>query len=431
MPLKLLIEGDDEAPESYYDWRHVLVARAGQPIARIVVPTDAHRDDNDDPLAMSPMPLLGENIALAEDGVTVVAKAAGRVYLRDEKVWISDVLEIVRDVDFSTGNIDYPNDIVIGGSVRDLFTVRSATGSVAVGGTIEAANVSAERDVQVSGGIAGRGKGAVAAGGTLAAKYLDKAHVTAGGDVILKNDITASSVICGGDLLARNGSVLTSDLIVTGRLEAGTVGSAAGFPLTVELGHDAHFRRAAPPLLERTEAQLARLEEMRRQIEPIIANLKLLNGAQRERATEWLFQASQIEAGARQLLEQLDGLYRRAIAIAHNSRMLVQNTLHAGVLIRFYNAETTVALAMEGPLEVKLTELSGQRPMIAVIDVGSGPMVALETRPRKDEVFAAVERVLSRGATMMPAVASAAALPCSSSASGCATAQQREDSSGR
>lgn len=401
MPLRLLIKPDPSAAQSYYDWQHVVVARAGEPVAKVVAPppTDEQRG-GDDPLAMVPMPLLGENVALAADGVTIIARASGRVYLRDERIWITQVLQIVGDVDFSSGNIDYPNDIVIGGSVRDLFKVRSANGSIAVGGTIDAAQVWAEQNVQVAGGIAGRGKGAVAAGGSLTAKYLDNVHVNSGRDVLIKNDITASTVVCGGDLVVRSGSIIKSDLTVTGRVEAGTVGSAAGFPMTVELGHDAHFRRAAPPLVARLEAQLARLEEMRRQTDPIVANLKSLSSDQRERATELLFQASQLEAGARQLLEQLDQLYCRALTVARQSRMLVQDTLHAGVRLRFYNAEATVAQAMEGPLEVTLQESRDQPAMIGLIELASDATALLDTRARADETFVAVEQMLARGTAM-------------------------------
>jgi hypothetical protein len=424
MPLRLLIKGEADSPPSYYDWQHVLVARAGDPIARIVEPTDEQR--RADPLAIIPMPTLGENVGLAGDGVTILARASGRVYLRDETIGITQVLQIVGDVDFSSGNIDYPNDIVVGGSVRDLFKVRSANGSIAVGGAIDAAQVSAAQDVQVGGGVVGRGKGAVAAGGSLAAKYLDNVQVSAGRDLVVRNDITACTVVCGGDLLARNGSIIKSNLTVSGQIEAGTVGSPAGFPMTVELGHDAHFRRAAPPLVQQIDARLARLADIRRDLDPLVSRLKLLSADQREKATELLFQASQIEAAARQTLEQLEQLYRNAVRMARASRMLVQNTLHAGVQVRFYSAEAAVVLAMQGPLVVKLDETSGDRPIISVLDLASNRAIPLETRPRRDETFAAVERMLDRAGAIVSAAATSTSL-----ASGCATAQQSEDSGRR
>ncbi|MBP7937336.1 MAG: DUF342 domain-containing protein, partial [Phycisphaerae bacterium] len=127
---------------------------------------------------------LGENVELASDGKTLIASKAGRLNVNRHSVSVVSVVETKSDVDFSTGNIESPTDVLIGGTIRDTFVVKSAQ-SVAVRGAIEAAVVEAGTDIQVSGGGAGRGQGKVTAGGQITSKFCEEANLRAGGDIVI------------------------------------------------------------------------------------------------------------------------------------------------------------------------------------------------------------------------------------------------------
>jgi len=130
---------------------------------------------------------LGEGVRLGDDGKTVFANIAGLVVSRGHTVDVVDVVHIEGDVDFNTGSVDADTDIVITGTVRDLFTVKSSK-SVSIGGAIEAAHVEAGKDIVVRGGVAGRDKGTVRAGGKVVCRFCDGMNVRAGGDLTITKE---------------------------------------------------------------------------------------------------------------------------------------------------------------------------------------------------------------------------------------------------
>ena len=64
---------------------------------------------------------------------------SGHVILENDKIFVSNVLELV-NVDNSTGDIDYEGDVVVNGNVLAGFTVK-ATGDITVSGIVEGATV--------------------------------------------------------------------------------------------------------------------------------------------------------------------------------------------------------------------------------------------------------------------------------------------------
>ena len=119
---------------------------------------------------------LGKNVRLDADGRSVIATTAGRVRLVHDELSVVEVVDIEGDVDYSTGNVHAPSDIVIKGTVRESFEVLGKQ-SVSIKGTVEAAIIQAAMDVHVQGGITAHGKGRVVAGGTIAARFCDAADL--------------------------------------------------------------------------------------------------------------------------------------------------------------------------------------------------------------------------------------------------------------
>ena len=65
--------------------------------------------------------------------------------MRDRKsAKVSNTLEIDQNVDFSTGNIDFPGNVIVHRSVKDCFTVK-ARDDIEVRGLIEAATLIANQ----------------------------------------------------------------------------------------------------------------------------------------------------------------------------------------------------------------------------------------------------------------------------------------------
>ena len=94
----------------------------------------------------------GRNTEVSEDGQALIASIAGHVEFSGRGFQVKPVLDIPGNVDFSVGDISFLGDVCVHGDICSGFTVR-ATGSITVGGVVEACIVEAgrERLRQISG----------------------------------------------------------------------------------------------------------------------------------------------------------------------------------------------------------------------------------------------------------------------------------------
>jgi len=123
----------------------------------------------------------------------------GRRHMRIN-IAVYPISNIEDDVDYTTGNIDFNGDVVIGGSVQSQFSVK-ATGTVTIGGYVEAgAYVTAGKDILIQRGVVGASTELVA-GGDIMSKFIQEATVRSVGDVKVGSYIFNASVRAGGQVL--------------------------------------------------------------------------------------------------------------------------------------------------------------------------------------------------------------------------------------
>ena len=100
-------------------------------------------------------------------GETLIATEAGRPSLTGDRVEVSPVFEVAGDLDYSVGNIEFSDDVVVRGDVKPGFSI-VAGGSVVVHGVTESASIKAERDITLAGVVGGH-ETTLEAGGDLMA----------------------------------------------------------------------------------------------------------------------------------------------------------------------------------------------------------------------------------------------------------------------
>ncbi|MBT4609401.1 MAG: DUF342 domain-containing protein [Gemmatimonadetes bacterium] len=114
-------------------------------------------------------------------------------------IGVYPISNIEGDVDYSTGNIDFNGDVVIGGSVQSQFSVK-ATGTITIGAYVEAgAYVTAGKDILIQRGVVGATTELVA-GGDIMSKFIQEATVRATGSVKVGSYIFNASVRAGGEV---------------------------------------------------------------------------------------------------------------------------------------------------------------------------------------------------------------------------------------
>lgn len=226
------------------------IVKAGQEIAEIIQPTPGTEGRNVFGRSLNPKPgkpaqlKLGKNVKLSEDGSKVIATVDGILVARtDGSIDVNEVLVIKGDVDYATGNIDFPGEVQISGDIKPGFSVK-AKGNITVNGVIEAATVISFEGSVSALGIKGREKGIVKAKEDVTARFLENAIIEAGKSVVVNGPITNSQIRAGLEVKATgNKGIIAGGSIVAGFIvEAEEIGSPLGIKTLIEIGFDPQAR---------------------------------------------------------------------------------------------------------------------------------------------------------------------------------------------
>ena len=201
----------------------------------------------------------GRNIILSEDHLVLTSEVDGHVTLVDDKVFVSNVLE-VENVDNSTGNIDYDGSVKINGNVCTNFSVK-AKGNIEVSGVVEGAYLEAGENIIIARGMNGMSRGVLKATGNVISKFIENSKVSAGGDVST-DSILHSEVLAGTDITVdgRRGFITGGRVCAANCVKVKNLGSSMGADTVVEVG--------APPEMKQRIAELQKqITENKKQIE--------------------------------------------------------------------------------------------------------------------------------------------------------------------
>lgn len=208
------------------------------------------------------------NISLSEDGLNLISNVDGHVSLVDDKVFVSDVYEIV-DVDTSTGNIDYVGNVLVKGNVKAGFKVK-AEGNVEVLGVVEGAEIDATGNVTIAKGFNGMGRGVIKAGGCVVARFIENGTIEAGARVtaeaIMHSDITSAADI---EVTGKKGFIVGGSVKAQGCVIAKTIGSEMGGDTSVDVGVDPRLKKQVILI----ESQLKEEKEKIDKISPVLVTI--------------------------------------------------------------------------------------------------------------------------------------------------------------
>ena len=311
---------------------------------------------------------------IEKEGGRMVAAISGRVNCAGNRVWISPLLTIHRHIDFQVGNIDFDGDVLIRGNILDLFTVK-CTKSLVVKGIVEGARIECGGDLAITGGIAGKEKAVIVAGGKVAARFIDNATVTAGGDVVVEKEMVNSTIVTRQSVTTR-GAITACKIEAAGGVEAGMVGSKSGVRTELAVGSSREtFRR-----LGRADRDIVALEEKieqhRTYLEPLLKRHGTLPLIQKNTVTR-LLKEVKIE------MDEVDRLRAereelQATVRSHRSACIdVRRIIHDGTTVQIGQAVATLRDALRGPLKLVSHSVDGVTRIAA--SSNDGGIVLLES----------------------------------------------------
>lgn len=280
--------------------------------------------------------IAGKNCQLSEDGLEVLATAAGRPVFRNNKIRVDPVYVVSGNVDYSTGNIDFVGSVVVKGWVRDGFTV-SAAGDIEVQQGVDGAYLNAGGNISVRFGIQGGDKGKIAAKGNVKAAYISSALVFAGNDVLVRESIMHSKVYADKRVVVEGGhGLIVGGLARAGELiSAKTIGSGLAQPTSIEVGLNPAIREEIIQLDEAIATKLKSLDQTVKAVN-LLDNLKTQLRRLPPDKEKLLIK---LKVAMRQLQDEVNESKERKLHIEEqlekvkNPRIRVIRQLHPGVRI--------------------------------------------------------------------------------------------------
>ncbi|WP_029545617.1 FapA family protein [Selenomonas sp. AB3002] len=185
-----------------------------------------------------PLPLpLGKGTAQQGEN-TVIAAIDGQIVDSKNKIAIDPHLVIKSSVGVGTGNIDFDGSVEIKGNVEAGFMVK-ATGDIEIGGVVSGGDVHG-RNVFVSGGVNGMGRGQVTADADVRVSFAENARIEAGQDIYISDVSLHSNIRAGRHIYVedRRGQI-TGGLAAAGEeIRANVIGNQACVVTNISVGID-------------------------------------------------------------------------------------------------------------------------------------------------------------------------------------------------
>ena len=199
----------------------------GQRVVRIDFPDD-----------MKP----SQNAQVTADGTGIIALRTGIPFHDSTGIGVLDHIEIVGNLDASSGDVSFPGDLSVRGDVEQGCRV-SATGDILISGNLWG-SATARGRIVVSGGINAPGE-TIEAGGSITCRFAENSIIRSLERVTVEEAIVHCVVETERDVVVTglHGRIVGGLVVAALGVKASTIGSPMGVPTVVQLGVSPKLRR--------------------------------------------------------------------------------------------------------------------------------------------------------------------------------------------
>ena len=290
----------------------------------------------------------GENTKM--EGRFLLSAINGQLVFSRGVVSVRDSLVIKGPVDYTTGNIIFPGDVEIEGPVSDGFKIYSG-GSVTIRQTYDVTEAIIKNNLNVAGGIIGRGKAVIKVGGSLKTKFIENCHIAARKTIIVEAEIINSKVFSLETLeMGDKGQIVGGEIYALKGIRAGNIGKETGKAARIHCGIDFTLEQEK----ERNNGILRILAAKQRRLKELMED-QSANEEKKEKMEALLKRLEQEQLKAQGRVSELLGklnAYRNAV-------VEVKGEISSGTLIEICQ----VALYVTTPLKkvrIRLDQRNGR-----------------------------------------------------------------------
>jgi uncharacterized protein (DUF342 family) len=155
--------------------------------------------------------------------------------VHDNVIKVCSKLEIPGDIEYSTGNIESRNSVVIHGSVFPGFQV-DTDGDLEIRGSVTSTQVSSLSNIVIKGAVLGN-VSSVTAFGDVDILFIEQGQIDCGGNCVIRKQCYYSYIFSGGNIRCKEHStVVGGELIAEGSISLGDAGAPGGDPGFIAAG---------------------------------------------------------------------------------------------------------------------------------------------------------------------------------------------------
>lgn len=344
---------DEHGNVDYRELGGIIVVKQGTPLMRRIPPTAGK--NGQDVTGQVLMPKAGKDVQFASrlqgaqldpsDNNLLLAAITGQPKIVPNGVTVDPTIS-VKIVDISTGNMSFDGAIIIKGDVKEGMKVH-ASGDVMVGGTVEAAEIEAGGNVVIKGGVIGRSEhtadpnavpvfnARIVSKGSISARYAENVYMEAGVDINIEeysmhNHLVSLNQILVGKSGGKKGRIIGGSTCATGLVQAGKIGSNAGFLTKIRVGFNPLLHAKLDKLKLEIEAKEKELEDIKKIIAFVMAHPEknkndLLNKASNNK--------EKIELDCVQLHVDLANLHEE-MTLSEHVEVIVEEAIYCGTEIQ-------------------------------------------------------------------------------------------------
>lgn len=248
----------------------------------------------------------------------------GRLINKDGILSVDEILVIKGNVGYATGHISFPGDVIIEGFVSEGFKIVSG-GSIMAKETLDATEIIAKKDLIVNGGIIGRGKAFIKAGGNVKAKFIRNCRLAVRSEIYIESEIVNSSVFTLQNLsMGDKGSIVGGEIYAVHGIKAAFIGKGTGKSARIHCGIDFTAQQ---------------------ELEKLHYQLRIVNGKQQKLHT--IIEASKISYGYQISIEKYQKIDELSAQL-HNEQNKIQTRIME--LLPKINADENAAVETKGSI---------------------------------------------------------------------------------
>ncbi|MDR2247793.1 MAG: FapA family protein [Treponema sp.] len=295
-------------------------------------------------------PALGKNTF--SDDKYIYASSDGQLIEDNGVLSVSDKLVIRGDVNYSTGNINFPGDVELDGSVADGFKVYVG-GNFLAKQTLNATDVVVKGGIEVRGGIIGRGQATVKAGGEVKARFVENCKIAAWGNITINMEILNASIYTMGMLnVGSRGFIMGAEIYAVHGMKCAKIGRTAGKTSKIHVGVDFTVQKAIDKTINRLRPFTVKLEKLK----TLISASGDATGGRYQKMIEL---RNKLDAEIKRLSAITDNL-RKRVVVDEKAFVTIYGEISQGTLVEICQ----IALIIDRPLQRVTLQLDKARGKI-------------------------------------------------------------------